>query len=163
MEEGRVLPSNFDKLVVLQVVEGGVNGESSIDCVLPLSQAVVGIENTTSGQNFKCKLCARVHIQEQLDWAVENNDDLIVDLLLGVLIHSVEHATFLFYLLVAHVGQLHKNFLRTIRKVVNLAEGSGQKELQIIIVDVHDITLEVPLEVREVSQQLIHNDVIDAA
>ena len=67
MEEGRVLPSNFDKLVVLQVVEGGVNGESSIDCVLPLSQAVVGIENTTSGQNFKCKLCARVHIQEQLD------------------------------------------------------------------------------------------------
>ena len=67
MEEGRVLPSNFDKLVVLQVVEGGVNGESSIDCVLPLGQAVVGIEDTTSGQNFKCKLCARVHIQEQFN------------------------------------------------------------------------------------------------
>ena len=70
-------------------------------------QAVVGIEDTTGGQDFKCKLCARVHIQEQLNRAIENNDDLIVDLFIGVLVHIVEHASFLFYLRVAHVSQLH--------------------------------------------------------
>ena len=67
VEESRVLPSNFDKLMVLQVVESGVDGESRIDCVPSLGQAVVGVEDAAGGQDFKREFRARIHVQEQLD------------------------------------------------------------------------------------------------
>ena len=129
LQEGREFLGYFDNLVVLQVVEGRVDREPRIDRVLSLGETVVSIEYAARGQVFKREIRASIHRQEQLDLTIEDNYNLIIDLLIWILIHTVEQTSFLFDLRAAHVGQLHDNLLFNVRKVVNFAERSGQKEL----------------------------------
>ena len=107
IKESWVAFGNLDKFVVLQIVEGGVDRETRIDRVLSLGQAVVRVEYTACGQVLEGKLSACVHVKVELDWAIEYDYDLIIDLLVNGFVHVVENAALFFDLGNANVGQFH--------------------------------------------------------
>ena len=79
--------------------------------MLPLRKHVVWVKDTTCGQDLKLELSASVHHQEELDRAVEYNDNIVINLLIWVLIHIKEYATLFFDFSVTSIGELNENFI----------------------------------------------------
>ena len=106
-----VVFGDSNELGVPESIEHRVLGKSYVDRVFALYQHVMGVDDTAGHERLELELCAGVHHQIQLHCAVEDDDQLILDLLVLLFVHVVEHAAFLFDFANAQVRKLTKDLV----------------------------------------------------
>ncbi len=121
------------------------------------------IDNATHGQVLECKLCACIHIEEQLNTALKDDNHFISDLILRVFVHIEKQAAFLLDFGIAKIGEIDEDLLGCVLEVVDSAERVCQEELRVIVVELYNVSLDLRFEIGIVADDLGEKHVVDDA